>query len=186
MAITKPDNGFQHRLVEGITLPTFNPYTMRISVILFLSVFFVQLASGQSKKEVRQNKLRSTTIVDVENGKTHPNKTSFFDRDGKITEESDYDKNGQLKNKIKYKYNSTGEVIEEDEFDATANTHEKHIIKYNALGEKTQESVYSESGKLLKIHYYTYNARGLKTQRKTTDASGKTIATRSYVYTYQK
>jgi hypothetical protein len=142
-------------------------------------------ALAQSKKSIKKNNVRSVSIVDLENGKTLNSHRALYNKDGEVLEESDYDKEGNLKWVKKYKYNSEGDVTEEEENDIKNNTVEKHIYKYNSLGEKTEEQVWDGSGKVLRTHYYSYDGRGLKTERKTVDATGKTVSVKRYNYTFK-
>ena len=65
--------------------------------LLLVFILFISHLNAQSKKEARENNLRSTVSVDIEDGKTLKNKTTFFDKKGQTVEETDYDKEGNLK-----------------------------------------------------------------------------------------
>ncbi|MBA3665571.1 MAG: hypothetical protein H0W61_15395 [Bacteroidetes bacterium] len=108
---------------------------MKKAVILFSVLFFISnLAFAQSKKEVKKNNIRSSMVVDLENGKTLNNKKTVFDKNGETLEETDYDKDGAQKTFRKYKYNKDGDVTEEEVTDSKTNVVEKHTYKYIALG----------------------------------------------------
>jgi hypothetical protein len=159
-------------------------FRLRACAILLACLITVSL-NAQSKKAIKKNNVRSVNIIDLENGRNLNSHRVLYNKDGEMTEETDYDKEGNLKWIKKYKYNGEGDVTEEEENDIKNNKLEKHIYKYNSLGEKTEEQVWDGSGKIVKTHYYTYDGRGLKTERKTVDNTGKTIAVKKYTYTYK-
>jgi hypothetical protein len=157
----------------------------RVALAFALLLFFTAPAFAQSKKSIKKNGVRSVSIVDLENGRNLNSHRVVYNKDGEMVEETDYDKEGNLKWVKKYKYNGDGDVIEEEENDTKNNKVEKHVYKYSSLGEKTEEQVWDGTGKIVKTHYYAYDGRGLKVERKTVDATGKTIAVKKYTYTFK-
>lgn len=160
---------------------------MKERFFLIIALLFATLAApAQGKKEVKKHNIKSSAIVDIEGGKTLNNKRAVFDKSGETIEETDYDKDGNLKTVKKYKFNKEGDVMEEEEFDAKTKFSERRLMKYNALGEKTEERVTdAASGKTIKVHYYSYDSRGLKTERKTVDPTGKVLSIRKYTYEFK-
>ena len=154
-------------------------------IIIVVSFFLCFSTYSQKKKEVKKYRIKSVTVTETENGKTVNDSKTFFDANGEVIEEINYNnKDGALKLQHKYKVNSAGDITEETEFDNNG-LKEKRIYKYNNLGEKTEELVYDKSDKLLKRHVYTYDSKGLKTERKTFDSSNNLISVKKYIYEYK-
>src|SRR5687768_13498899 len=106
---------------------------MKQGIILIILFFAAGSLVAQSKKEVKKHNIKSSSVVDIEDGKTLQGKKTVFDKNGEALEELDYDKSGALKTTRRYRYNGDGDVLEETEIDAKTNKTEKRIYKYNAL-----------------------------------------------------
>ena len=78
---------------------TKNYYILIVLTLLSVGTY------AQSKKEVKKNGIKSCMIIDTENGKTTTDKKTLFEKNGEVSEETEYDKNGGIKVIHKYKYN---------------------------------------------------------------------------------
>ena len=107
--------------------------------ILTISFSCALTISAQSKKEVKQHKIKASAVSTVENGKTLYESKTIFDAKGNEIEKTDYNKEGNIKSVHKTKYNSEGDEIEDEEYDGNNKFVEKRVTKYNMLGEKTEE-----------------------------------------------
>ena len=158
----------------------------------FICVIAVFLSSvigvfSQSKKEVKDNNIKSTTenITATEGGKEINYKDSYiaYDKNGNITEQTEYNKDGSVKNKLTMKYDSFKNKTEELEYEGN-NLKQKRQFSYNSNGDKTVELTLDVAGKLLKKEMYTYNNKGLRTEKKVYNSTNALVET--HVYTYQK
>jgi hypothetical protein len=154
-----------------------------VIVVLCLTITTV---SAQSKKDIRENKITSETsnITTIENGKEVTYKDSYivYDKNGNVTEETEYNKDGTIKRKVTNKYNVNKDKAEEVVFDGKDKTTRKTTFYYNANGQKIGEIEYDGAGKILKQSMITYNANGFKTEKKTYDANKKLISTKKFTY----
>ena len=164
-----------------------------------LSVLFLFTASfAQSKKEVKANKIKSTTeyTTEIIGGKevTYKSSYSVFDKEGNTIEKQDFLPDGSLKKKNTAKYDGKGNKIEETNFVAkddkpqddpkpdAKNT--KTVSKFNSANDKTEEIVYDAvSGKQLKKTQTSYTS-GNKMLEAVFDGDNK--LTKKSVYTYDK
>lgn len=129
-----------------------------ISLLLCL-ITFVMGANGQSKNQIKELNIKSTSVVeyDFSSGKESKRKVSFekFNSRGQVTEYIDYDKAGKQKERITYTYNEDGALIEEKYFD--------------------------NSNKLIKYYTYTYQNHLRQTKEKY-DAKKKLVWRKVYEY----
>ena len=121
--------------------------------LIFISLHFISFS--QSKKEVKQYKIKASAVSVMENGKTINENKTIFDSKGNEIEVTDYNKEGVIKSIHKFKYNSDGDEIEDEQYDANNKLVEKKITKYNMSGEKTEENYFDATGKPTKKHLYT-------------------------------
>ncbi len=155
---------------------------MRQQFLCFLFILSTTLCFSQSKKEVKEYKIKAAAVSTIENGKTINESKTIFDAKGNEIETTDYNKEGNVKAVHKTKYNSDGDEIEDEQYDANNKLVEKKITKYNSLGTKLEETFFDTEGKATKKHLYTYDNKGLKIERKTTDIEGKVLSIKKYVY----
>ncbi|MEI6574903.1 MAG: hypothetical protein WCO63_01870 [Bacteroidota bacterium] len=164
---------------------------MKITYFRFISLFLAMLLSyplfAQSKKDIRNAKIASetTTVTQTDNGKdiTYKETYTIYDKNGNVTEQTEYNKEGAVKRKESNKYNADNDKTEEVVFDAKEKTTRKTSFTYNVDGSKTGEIEYDEKGIILKQSTYTYNNKGLKTEKKTFDGKKKLLSTKKYNYT---
>jgi hypothetical protein len=157
----------------------------KLFLILFLSFAVIGL-QAQSKKEIKANKIKSTTTYQADNSNgtavTYKDQYDEFDKDGRTTKHVEYNSDGSIKRQETTVYDANGNKTEETEYDVKDNINTKKVSKYNVSNDKTEEAEYNGSGTLLKTTVYTYNANGDKTGEIVTDATGNIL--KKIVYTY--
>ena len=84
---------------------------------------------SQKKKEIKKLGIKSQVVTETVNGKVINDSKTVYDKNGQITEDWNYDKDGHLKSITKYTYNKDGNVIEEYEFDGKNVFKEKRVMK---------------------------------------------------------
>jgi|ERR1051326_4304161 hypothetical protein len=170
---------------------------MRNAITLILA-FVCLAAQAQSKKEIKTNKIKSTTeyTIQLVDGKEVNWKSCYmvFDKEGNTTEKTDFMQDGSVKKKNTAKFDSKGNKIEEtnyvvkedkkpDEKPEGKNT--KTVSKYNSGNDKVEEVVMdATSGKPLKKTQISYNSNGDKTTEVHFDGDNKLL--KKEVYTYDK
>ncbi|MGX7689077.1 hypothetical protein ACWA1C_18075 [Flectobacillus roseus] len=152
--------------------------------ILLLATSY--LSYGQSKKEVKKNKIKTVTelITDYVGGKEVTRNDSYkkFNKQGEVTEEIEYDKTGKLKRKVLSRYNEFDDKVEETVVDVNNHQVEREVYKYDSFKEKSEVLHYNERNELDSRSVYIINGNGLKTEKKTYDAKGKLIQIKKYLY----
>lgn len=153
------------------------------TLLLFIAVLAV---NAQSKKEIKANKLKSTTVWQADNssGTTVTYKDTYeeYDKEGHTTLHVEYKSDGTITKKQTAVYDSYGNKTEDTDFDLKDNKNTKTTYKYNANNDKTEEVEYNGSGAVVKKTVFTYNANGDKTGELITDASGNIL--KKIVFTY--
>jgi hypothetical protein len=149
--------------------------------------FAMTTVMGQGKKEIKDNKIVSETsyITSNENGKEVTYKDSYmvYDKNGCVTEQTDFNKEGGIKRKETNKYNANKDKIEEVVYDGKDKTTQKTTYFYNSEYQKIGEIEYDGSGLIKKQSLITYNRNGMKAEKKTYDANKKLISTKKFIYT---
>jgi hypothetical protein len=162
-------------------------YRIRIVAACLIMVI---TASGQTKKEIKQNKIKSATDWEIvyKDGAASTYKSAYeeFDRNGHSTLKIEYDPDGKVLTKMTAKYDSYKNKIEETEFDALKKKNSRKTFKYNAFKDKTEELEYSSSGVLIKKTLFTYNTDGNKASEIITDGSGTVLKKLTYTYNSKK
>jgi len=143
-------------------------------------------AFGQSKKEIKNNKIKSIAVwqADVENGKTVTYKDSYeeFDKQGRSILKIEYNKEGKIKRKKTAKFDSFNNKIEVTEFDLKDSINIKKTFKYNALKDKTEETEYNSAGEVIKKTTFKYDDNGNKVSEITNNATGNVIKKVDFKY----
>jgi len=154
---------------------------------MLAAIFFMAQLHGQSKKDIRNAKVsaETTTTTIIEGGKeiTYKDSYTLYDKNGNVSEQTEYSKDGSVKHKESMKYNADNDKIEEKVFDAKDKSTKKTTFTYDANSNKIAENEYDENGKLVKQITYAYNNKGLKTEKKVFDGKKKLISTKKYTYT---
>jgi hypothetical protein len=149
--------------------------------------FAITTVMGQGKKEIRDNKIASETsyVTSYENGKEITYKESYtvYDKNGCVTEQTEYNKEGAIKRKETNKYNANKDKIEEVVYDGKDKTTQKTTYFYNSEYQKIGEIEYDGAGIIKKQSLIIYNAKGMKAEKKTYDANKKLISTKKFTYT---
>lgn len=148
---------------------------------------------SQSKKDLKLNKVQTETsyITQKENGKEVTFKDSYtvYDKEGRTIEETEYYKDGTIKQKKTNKYDSQKNKIEETSFDAKdeakGESYSKTTFFYNKNNEKIGEIEYDAKGKILKQSLIKYGNKGLKSEKLTYNADKVLLSTKKFVYTYR-
>lgn len=160
-----------------------------LSVLLFCC-FVISNSFAQSKKDIAKNNILSetATVTKIEDGKeiTFKDTYTVYDKDGKVIEETNYNKEGAVKDKKSYKYDAQKNKIEESDFEGKSNETKKTTYTYNANNDKVSEIEYDASGNIKKQITYTYDSNGFKKDKKTYDANKKLISIKKYTYTPRK
>jgi len=160
-------------------------------VLFFLILIKPFLLFSQSKKEVKNYKIKSLTewITITENGKEIKYKDSFisWDKNGNITEKTDYNRDGTIKKKETAVFDSNGNKIGETLFDLKTpadkiDKNEKFTYKYDMEDNKIEEVEYDGSGKVLTKKLSSYNSYNQKTVEVTYDGNGKITKKSVYLY----
>ncbi len=159
---------------------------LKIFVLFLLLLFTTTIHYGQSKKDLRKNKVKliSEYIEENESG----NKVSYKSSDEKINANGDiiesiaYNKDGSVKKKTLYAYNANNDVKEETVYSGSGKLMEKTTFSYNARGEKTIETITDENGKVIKKTQFEYDAGGFRSERKSYDGNGKLVSVKKYTY----
>lgn len=143
-------------------------------------------AIGQSKKERKKYKIKSTTewetVTEGTESKTYKSLYEEFDREGRLTVHIEYATDGSITQKETAVYDKYGNKTEETEFDKEKGKNVKRTYKYNALNDKVEEVEFNGSGVIQKKTTFTYDAAGNKTSETSFDASGKQIKKSTYTY----
>ena len=151
--------------------------------VLLLSAGF---SFGQSKKEIRKFKIRSTTstITETVNGKDVTRTDSYekYDADGNVIEEVSYNKDGGVEKKVTRKYNKAGDVTEESKFNGKGEPQSRTVTVYNDSGNKTSEQTFDGTGKMTEWYKFGYNDLQEKIFELSLDEKGKPIKKSLYIY----
>lgn len=163
---------------------------MQRIVIFAACLIMVISASGQSKKDRKQNKIKSITDWDIvyENGKPVQYKASYeeFDKNGLTTMKIEYAQDGSVLTKVTAKYDGFQNKTEETELDVVKKKNTRKTYKYNAFKDKTEELEYNSSGVLLKKTAFSYNKDGSKASEIFMDGSGTVLKKTTYTYNPKK
>jgi YD repeat-containing protein len=160
--------------------------TFKLShIFLAALLLFCFELSAQKKKEIKKAGIRTITTTETAGTKTFTDSKVTYDANGNVTEEINYDKEGNLKSTKKFKYNKDGDPIEEIEYDDKGIIKEIKMVKYNASGEKTEETFLDKDKKQFKKYVYTFDSKGFKTERKQYDGINTLVATKKYTYGYK-
>ena len=164
----------------------------------FLILLSVSDGVAQSKKQVKANRIKSTTEFTTEtiNGKEVNYKSTYtvFDKDGNTTEKTEFSVDGNVIHKTSSKFDGKGNKIEENEMvvKEVKKSDEpkpdvkttKTVTKYNSSNDKTEEIVYDGSGKQIKKIQTSYNSSGDKTLEVKFDGNNTLI--KKEIYNYDK
>lgn len=161
---------------------------IRLIIAVLLPALFISPANSQSKKEIKKLKIKTitetTTVFD--NGRTITYKSEFISyfKNAKLTEKTEYNRDGSIIRKETAAYDSQGYKIEESIYES-ADAPKKNIriiSKYDAEGNKIEDMEYDGAGKLIRKQQFSYSNLNNKKQELTFDASGKLKRKVTYAY----
>lgn len=132
---------------------------MRNYLILITLIFLGLNLNAQSKKQIKELDIKSTTVweYDYTSGKEQKKVESVekFNNIGEVIESIDYDKNGKQKEKIVYKYNEDNEIVEEVYYDHNDKIDKSYKYTYEGELRKTKEK-FDHNGNLVWKKVYIY------------------------------
>ncbi|MCK9203412.1 MAG: hypothetical protein M0P58_03120 [Bacteroidales bacterium] len=159
---------------------------MKRILVLVICILVGNMTYAQSKKERKQNKIKSATEWETRNvnGKTNTYKVSYeeYDRSGKITQHTDYSNDGKILYRTSVLFDKNDNKIEETELDVAKNKNWRKTFKYNALNDKTEEVEYNGSGMIVVKTQFNYDPNGNKISETVTDANGRIV--KKSIFTY--
>ncbi|CAN5331065.1 hypothetical protein BH09BAC5_BH09BAC5_26480 [soil metagenome] len=164
--------------------------------ILGLLFFFATSLFAQSKKQIKELKIRSTTetVVTFKEGKevsNYKSAYSVYDKDGNTISDISYNADGSVKRKETTKYagkDKTEEIVErpnggsDNSTDDGPKKYKKTTWKYNAAGDKTEEVEYDAAGNVIKKTTFAYNSKGDRLFEMEYDSAGKMTKKIAYGY----
>ena len=160
---------------------------MRIRLLLSsisLLCLFSFYSVAQSKKNIKKNKVKSTSVTTTEDVKgsqqTFKDTYEEYDSDGNTIVDIEYNPDGTFKKKETYKFNKNGDVLEHVVYGTQGEIKKSTTMKYSALFDKMDDK-----GVLKKKAIYTYDKKGLKLEKKTVDGKDKLLSDKKYTYEYK-
>ncbi len=160
-------------------------------VIVMFSFLLMFCNSQAQKKRLQQGKVKRLVIMQKKqsNANLVKQREEVLDRKGNTIEELEFDDEGEIENKISYKYDTFNNLVEKEVYarDKNGNSKttvlkEKRLYVYNGFNELAEEFVYDEKAKLEKKYVYEYNRFKLLTQRTTYNIENKVIQVKKYLY----
>jgi hypothetical protein len=132
---------------------------LKINIIVGCLLFFGCWAAGQSKTQVKELGIKSTTVLeyDYTAGKETKKKVSYekFNTHGQVIESIDYNKEGKQKERIEFQYNENGNVTEERYFDNKNKLTKTIKYSYKGYLKQTKEK-YNNNNELVWKKVYNY------------------------------
>ena len=130
-----------------------------MSRLLVLLLFLGLFVNAQSKKELKENKIKQITTYNYVNklGKTYKIKDNYhvYNEKGYLVKEVEYNKEGKLKFVKKYYYNSDNDKIKEELFDNTNKLKKPTLYNYKD-GLKISKKVLNAKGELISKKEFEY------------------------------
>lgn len=161
---------------------------IKLKILFFFLIFMLTISSlsAQSKKDIRNNKVGSETtfVTVIENGKEITFKDSYtvYDKNGNVSEQTEFNRDGSIKNKETNKYDVNKNKIESTEYNDKDKTNIKTTFVYDKNDQKILETEYDTKGKIIRQSAYIYNNKGFKTEKRTVDGNKKLILIKKYNY----
>jgi hypothetical protein len=167
------------------------------NLLLFIAALFsVATISAQSKKEIKELKIKSvteTTILykDGKESSSYKSQYKTFDKEGNTLTDTEYNPDGSMRRKETSKYSGKEKIEEIVEVGTKAGSsddengpkkYKKTTWKYNDKGDKLEEVEYDASGAVIKKVTYAYNGKGDRTFEVEYDGSGRLTKKVAYGY----
>ena len=158
----------------------------RKNIILLFAVFFFNSSlHAQGKKNIKTNKIKSSTefhvLVAHEKDSTYKDTYTVFDTNGNTVEEIKFNPNGSIRKKRTYKFDGSKNKLEELEYEGTTLV-KKQQYAYNANGNKILEVTYDGTNKLIKKEVFIYNRLGLKVEHKIYNGNNVLVEIHKFTY----
>lgn len=154
--------------------------------VIIMMVLIPIIGISQSKKEIRDNKIKSTSIEKTEqkDGQSITYKEFYeeYDKNGNTILKIEYSKAGDIKNKSTYKYDNFGNVIEKTEYERKSGETTKTLTKYDAMGEKSEETETDNDGNILQKQTYKVDNKGLRQEAKEYNGKAELRWIKKYTY----
>lgn len=165
----------------------------RALFLLSISIFFCASLFGQSKKQVKELKIKSVTETSViyKEGKEVSNYKSeytTFDKEGNTTSQIEYNVDGSVKRKETTKYAGKEKIEEIIEHPVPSNDngeqkkYKRTTWKLNPKGDKIEEIEYDAAGNVIKKTTCVYNPKGERVFEMEYDGAGKLLKKSAYSY----
>lgn len=158
--------------------------------LLTISFFFSSALFAQSKKLIRELKIKGATETTIiyKDGKeisNYKSESSTFDKNGNTILNIEYNADGSVKRKETTKYaekEKVEEIIEQSRGNNEQKKYKRTTWKYNSAGDKTEEIEYDASGNVIKKMTYAYNGKGERVFEMEYDGAGKLVKKSAFSY----
>jgi len=160
-------------------------------LVFILLVLIPIISFSQGKKAIKNNNISSKTITTTytnKEGKTTTYKDNYeeYDKKGNTILKINYNKDGSVKKRTTFKYDSFNNLTEEIVEEGNPVKKTSYSYKYNSDGKKTSEIVKNEEGKTIKRITYSYDSKKLRTEKQEFDKDNKLKSRSITTYEYNK
>lgn len=132
---------------------------LKIRILFAFIMLIPAVGHAQDKEIVRKNKVESQTVYEyfIEEGISEPvvEKVESFDAKGNRIEEKEFNKEGDIKDWKRYKYDAAGNNTEEIQMDMRGNQEERIVWVYKN-GLVVEKQYYDHKDRLVKRKEYKY------------------------------
>ena len=160
----------------------------RLMIAAIIAALVSVPSYSQSKKKIKELNIKTitetTTVIDFGKKITYKSSFTSYNKKAKLTEKTEYNRNGSIIRKETAKYNSEGNKIEESLYESMdiPKKNIKIISKYDAEGNKIEDMEYDGTGKLTRKQQFSYDNFNNKKEELNFDPSGKLIRKAIYIY----
>ena len=134
------------------------------SILLVATVLFLAASQsmGQSKTELIEKKIKSQTVLEVflEEGSDEPQieQKEVYNEDGELTEFITYNKEGDVKDWVKYVYDEDQNIVEEIYLDKRGKVEKREKTIYKD-GIRVERQSFDNRDRMYKKKIYEYEYR---------------------------
>jgi hypothetical protein len=134
------------------------------SILLFVAILFLAASQsmGQSKTELSEKKIKSQTVLEVfiEEGSDEPQieQKEIYNEDGELIEFVTYNKEGDVKDWVKYVYDENQNIVEEIYFDKRGKVEKREKTIYKD-GIRVERQFFDSRDRMYKKKIYEYEYR---------------------------
>lgn len=107
-------------------------------------------------KTINGKRIVATKEYKLEGKKQILDHLTKYNAEGDKTEETEYGKTGDVKEKTIYTYNANGKCVEEKHFNEFNKLDKTVKIEYDANGKKAKETTFMPNGKVKSVHVFDY------------------------------